>query len=151
MPSPQKVRVLFVCVGNACRSPMAESIARKIASDILEPTSAGLYPLGSLPETTVQTLLTNNCSFDGLYSKPLRREAMEDADLIINMSGGPLEYDFHGHTNENPALARKVENWKIADPYGENAATYQKIFEELESRIVLLAGRLRTAQQTTSL
>jgi protein-tyrosine-phosphatase len=130
---------------------MAESIARKVAADILEPTSAGLYPLGSLPETTIHTLLANGCSIEGLHSKPLRRQAMEEADLIINMSGGSLDYDFHGHTHENPALARKVETWKIADPYGEDPATYQRIFEQLESRIVLLAGRLRTAQQTTSL
>jgi protein-tyrosine-phosphatase len=128
---------------------MAESIARKLAPDILEPVSAGLYPLGRLPEATEKTLLANGYSIEGLSSKPLRREVMVDADLIINMSGGSLDNDFHGHTQADPRLAQKVESWKIEDPYGEDPATYQRILVELESRIVQLADRLRTAQQTT--
>ena len=50
-----RVRVLFVCVGNACRSPMAEAIARYDAADVMEPSSAGLSPLGYLAELTKQT------------------------------------------------------------------------------------------------
>lgn len=130
-----RFRVLFVCIGNACRSPIAESVARRDAADIIEASSAGLYPLGRLSEGTKETLLANGYSVDELFSKPLRREALENADLIINLSGERCELVF-----DDPF---KVEDWKVADPYGEDPATYQRILEEIEGRVRLLASRLR--------
>jgi protein-tyrosine-phosphatase len=129
---------------------MAESIARSLASDILEPSSAGLYPLGRLPEPTEQTLLSNGYSTEGLFSKPLRRDAMENAELIINMSGESLDDLFIPDGNPDPLLAQKVESWDIEDPYGADAATYQRILEELQTKIGFLAARLRSAQRTVT-
>ena len=40
-------------------------------------------------------------------------------------------------------LAKKSKPGKVEDPYGEDPATYQRILEELESRVLLLAARLR--------
>lgn len=143
MPSAPKLRVLFVCLGNACRSPMAESIARQHASDILEPSSAGLQPLGRIAPLTEQTLLANGYPVDHLESKPLTSEALRDTDLIINLSGTSLDrlYDLSAESHA------KVEQWDIEDPYGEDPATYQRILEEIESRVLLLAARLRAQQQ----
>jgi protein-tyrosine-phosphatase len=147
MASAHRFQVLFVCLGNACRSPMAESIARQLASDILEPSSAGLYPLGRLPEPTVQTLVANGYSIEGLSSKPLCRAAMEATDLIINMSGASLEGLFAGYVIEDVPLAERIETWTIKDPYGADPATYQRILEELESRVLMLAARLRSGER----
>lgn len=135
MKPTSRFRVLFVCIGNACRSPMAESIARRDAADIIEPSSAGLYPLGRISAGTEEALLANGYSVEELSSKPLCREALEDADLIINLSGEHRELVF-----DDPS---RVEDWKIADPYGEDPATYQRILEEIEGRVRLLANRLR--------
>jgi len=148
MPPTPKLRVLFVCIGNACRSPMAEAIARHHASDVIESSSAGLFPLGYLAEPTGQTLLANGYSADGLSSKALRREAVENADLIINLSGRSLEDVVdNGHAVSSSPIAQKVNDWKVEDPYGEDPATYQRILEELESRVLSLAGRLRSDQR----
>lgn len=132
----EKRRVLFVCVGNACRSPMAEAIARHKASDIIEPSSAGLYPLGRVAELTEQTLLANGYPVDDISSKPLTRVAIADADLIINLAGVPLDRIFGPLPN--------LEVWDVEDPYGADSATYQRILEEIESRVLSLADRLRT-------
>jgi protein-tyrosine-phosphatase len=143
-PQHRKVRVLFVCVGNACRSPIAEAIARHIAGDIIECSSAGLYPLGRIPETTEQTLRANGYTLKGLSSKQLCRAAVDHADLIINMSGRSLENLFLSpRSTADAPLKRKIENWNVQDPYGEDPAIYQRILEELESRVLLLAARLR--------
>lgn len=151
MPPAHKFRVLFVCLGNACRSPMAEVIARKLASDVMESASAGLHPLGRLPEATAKTLSDNGYPAHGLTSKPLRRDAVDRADVIINMSGRPIDCLFaDARPVSNPRIAEKVENWKVEDPYGGDPVTYQRILEELESRILLLAARLRDKQRAAN-
>jgi arsenate reductase len=45
----KRQRVLFVCVGNACRSQMAEAFARAYGSDVLVPASAGFIPAAKVP------------------------------------------------------------------------------------------------------
>jgi arsenate reductase (thioredoxin) len=142
MAEAQKSRVLFVCIGNACRSPMAEAIARQHASDVIEPSSAGIYPLGRLAKTTEQTLLANGYSVAELHSKALHREILQKVDLVVNLSGESLDA-FGDHT-------AKIEDWPIADPYGEDPATYQRILEELETRVLLLAASLRSHRRTAT-
>jgi protein-tyrosine-phosphatase len=145
MDSRTRLRVLFVCIGNACRSPMAESIARREADDVIEPTSAGLYPLGHLPENTVSTLVKNCYSAEGLSSKCITREAVKSADLIVNLSGTSINHLF----STGPSRLRddqRVENWDVADPYGEEPCTYQKILEDIEFRVIRLANRLRSCR-----
>jgi len=41
-----KLKVLFLCTGNACRSQMAEGWARHLKSDVMEAYSAGVWPVG---------------------------------------------------------------------------------------------------------
>ena len=138
--SAKKLRVLFVCIGNACRSPMAEAIAKHEASDVLEASSAGLYPLGEIPEETQETLLRNGYSAVGLSSKPITNRIWNETDLVINLSGRIRDIAF-----DDPA---KVEDWDVADPYGANPAFYQTILEQLEQRIRLLADRLRQQRKS---
>jgi arsenate reductase len=135
----RKIHVLFVCFGNACRSPMAEAIARKDASDVIEPASAGLYPLGEIPMRTQEALKQSGYSADGLASKRISPEAWKRADLVINLSGRVRELEFEDY--------EKVEDWDVADPYGEDAAIYQRILREIQGRVKNLAQRLREEQR----
>jgi arsenate reductase (thioredoxin) len=135
-------KVLFVCLGNARRSPMAEAIALRDAPDVIEPSSAGLTPLGRIEPMTKQTLAKNGFSSDELWSKTLLATALETADIVINMSGRPKEAAFKGAAN--------VENWAVQDPYGADAELYQRIFEDIERRVGELAGRLRRAEWRSS-
>jgi len=133
----QRPKVLFVCIGNSCRSPMAEAIARKDALGQMDASSAGLAPLGFVAEMTTQTLLKNGHSADGLTSKPISPEAWESADIVINMSGRAREFAFRNFRG----LA-KVEDWEIEDPYGD-ATKYQGTYESIQRRVADLARRLR--------
>ena len=131
----QKTQVLFVCFGNACRSPMAEAIAQREAEDVIEPASAGLYPLGEIPQLTQDTLKRNGYSADGLFSKRIERNLWERADIVINLSGRGREFDFED--------CGKVEDWQVTDPYGGDERTYQRILEDIQQRVRKLAHRLR--------
>jgi protein-tyrosine-phosphatase len=129
-----------VCVGNACRSPIAEAIARYDAADVIEPASAGLSPLGYVADLTKQTLMRNGYSVTGLTSDVLTREAADAADIIINMTGGLLEQNFCQH--------EKVEDWIVQDPYGADPETYQRVLEGIKRRVNQLAAGLREKRQS---
>ena len=131
----ERKKVLFVCMGNACRSPMAESIAIRDAADVMEACSAGLSPLGFVPDLTKQTLLNNGCATENLCSTPITPEVWDACDMVINMSGVP-----RGRAFTDP---RKVEDWEVQDPYGADPALYQTIYEDIEKRVASLAARLR--------
>jgi protein-tyrosine-phosphatase len=135
MAKKQKARVLFICLGNACRSPMAEAIARRDAGDVMEPTSMGLLPLGHIPLLTTATLRKYGYPVDGLHSKGVTRELWENTDLFINLSGETIEMAFPD--------ASDLEVWDIADPFGTDAAFYERTLLELRDRITVLAARLR--------
>jgi arsenate reductase (thioredoxin) len=128
-----------VCVGNACRSPMAEAIARYDAADVIEPSSAGLSPMGAIAEQTKQTLILNGYSANGLTSDVLTRQAAEAADIIINMTGAPLE----GSICER----EKIEDWMVQDPYGKPPLIYQKVFEGIKRRVHQMALALREKRE----
>ena len=118
---------------------MAEAIARSEAADVIEAASAGLYPLGEIPLHTREALKQNGYSADGLASKRIASDAWKRADLVINLSGRLRELEFEEY--------EKVQDWDVGDPYGEDAATYQRILEEIRGRVKDLAQRLREEQR----
>jgi len=135
--SARKLRVLFLCIGNSCRSPMAESIAIRDAADLFDSSSAGLSPLGVVQKLTLETLRSNGYPIEGLYSKPILTQEWAAADLVVNMSGYAKERTFPG------AEWPKIEDWDIEDPYGSDPDVYQRTFEDIRTRIVVLTARLR--------
>src|SRR5215470_1080623 len=86
-PPPRRIYVLFVCIGNSCRSPMAESIAQHDYSDLFETSSAGLAPLGVVQPLALETLRANGYPVDALRSKSILSEVWSQATVVINMSG----------------------------------------------------------------
>jgi arsenate reductase (thioredoxin) len=130
-------RVLFVCIGNSCRSPMAEALARHLAPDAIAASSAGVTPLGYVSPSTRTVLEEIGISIASQESKPLREKDVASADLLINMTGGPV---FHGST--------PVEDWQVPDPFGRDLAVYRRTRDELERRVTELAKRLRASAAT---
>jgi arsenate reductase len=131
-----KKKVLFVCVGNSCRSQMAESIARHTASDVIEPASAGLTPLGKIAELTEEALREKGYDVEGQSSKPLRRDAAEFEGIIVNMTGIPGGSLFAG---------ARVEDWEVDDPFGDDLSVHRRVRDEIERLVAGLAERLRRA------
>src|SRR5215475_7699568 len=121
-----KFRVLFVCLGNSCRSPMAQAIARQEAPDLWEATSGGLTPLGYVAQLTKETIEKNGYSAEGLDSNPIMHAHWQEVDLVINMSGFDKNQVF-----EDP---EKVEDWHVEVPFGADTETYQRIFDEIRTR-----------------
>ena len=116
---------------------MAESIALRDAAELFESSSAGLSPLGVVQKLTLATLANNGYPSDGLSSKPILNHEWTAADLVINMSGYPKQRTFPHEDWQ------KIEDWDVDDPYGSDPAVYQRIFEDIRTRIEGLIARLR--------
>jgi arsenate reductase (thioredoxin) len=142
MMTVPRTKVLFLCIGNACRSQMAEAIARHTAADVIEASSAGLVPFGEVPATTLAVLRERGISADGQTSKPLRAEDVSAADIVVNMTGRSGAAIFSGPIG-------RIEDWDVGDPYGSDLAVYRAICDQIEARVEELARRLRKRADST--
>ena len=127
-----KRRVLFVCIGNSCRSQMAEAFARSYGSDVLEVASAGVYPAAIVAPLTGQVLRERNIGIEGHFPKDLSAVLYEPFDLVVNMSGLPLEI---------PG-ADPIE-WKVPEPIGQPEEVFRSVADQIESLVMRLILDLR--------
>ncbi len=134
MNKPRKTKVLFVCVGNSCRSQMAEAFARNRHADVIEPSSAGISPLGRIADVTRQVMAELGYSLEGQHSKGLPANASEFDGLIVNMTGIPGASLFPG---------ARVVDWDVDDPFGEDLSVHRCIRDEIEQLVGSLANQLR--------
>jgi arsenate reductase len=133
MTPPKKLRVLFICIGNSCRSQMAEGFARKYGSDVLIPASAGLAPAYIVAPDTVRAMDEKNIDIRDQFPKTLKHLGRAQFDLFVNMSGHDLPPE-----NETP-----VRGWDVADPVAEDYETHCKIRDEIETRVMGLILEMR--------
>ena len=129
MPLMSATRILFICVGNMCRSPMAEAIARALGGDKVDARSAGLTPLGWVAEQTFGALQAVGVEAEGLTSKGLQEVDTEDLDIVVLLLGDRgLDHIPHG-------IGARREAWPIPDPFGEDEELYLEVARQLEERI----------------
>ena len=129
-----KKRVLFLCIGNACRSQMAEAFAKAYGADILIVQSAGLAPAVSMPPLTRQTLSEKNISSEGQYPKGVESFPGESFDVVVNLSGERLPPAFG---------AARIIDWIVRDPIGESPDVYRSVATQIEGLIMRLILELR--------
>ena len=129
------VRILFVCTGNACRSPLAEALLKKYRPDI-NVDSAGTFPYFKVIDLTrryaekegVHTLLKKIP--DSLNSKNLN-----DYNLIIAMENEHQTEILH----QSPECANKIDVWHINDPYKLPYKQAKQSFDKIKSKVNHLA------------
>jgi arsenate reductase (thioredoxin) len=80
----EKLRVIFLCTGNACRSQMAEGWAKDIASDLMEVKSAGIEAHGQ-NNYAIQVMAEEGIDISIQDSIRVNGEMLEWADLLITL------------------------------------------------------------------
>jgi arsenate reductase len=117
--------VLFICIGNCCRSQMAEGFARSLGKDMLKAASAGLSPTLTVSEDTIAAMAEVGVDINDQFPKEFDYRLAASYDIIVNMSGFDLP----------PMETALVTEWKVTDPYYEPMAVFREVRDEIERRV----------------
>jgi len=141
------LRVVMVCSGNTCRSPMAAALKRRMLDEAggvsapglegVEVTSAGVFAGAGQPASAEAVAVAKEMGADlaGHRSTPLTREMVTQADLIYTMT--------ESHRNAVLAMAPEAKaktqrldpSGDIADPFGGSTAVYRQTAEQIRQAL----------------
>jgi arsenate reductase (thioredoxin) len=120
MPSDLRSTLVFICLGNSCRSIMAEALARYFFAARVQALSAGLQPLGWVASETLTVLEELHIPAAGLHSKGLGELDLHRCRALVNLTDQELAHllppDFPG----------RVFHRQILDPFGFSLPTYRR-------------------------
>lgn len=125
-------KILFVCVGNTCRSQMAEGFARVHGAGKIEVKSAGTSAMGFVNKDTIEAMRAAGIDISGQTSKQLTDEMLDWADVVVTMGCCSADklcpVTFKG---------RKTD-WPIADPLGRPPDVMLRVRGDIEARVKAL-------------
>ena len=141
----RKLKILFLCTGNSCRSQMAEGWARRLKSDVIEAYSAGIETHGLNPRA-VQVMAEAGVDISTQSSKHVDTLAHIPFDYVLTVCGRAFESCplFPGHAkvrhvgfDDPPALA------KTAATEEEALAHYRRVRDQIRAWILTLPASLK--------
>lgn len=136
------IRVLFVCLGNICRSPMAEAMFRDVVKRegledriLIDSAGTGNWHIGHPPHKgTLEILEKNKISCEGLKARQIQSRDLEEFDYIIAMdSDNKANIKVLKTANSKAKIevlldyVQHIENKNVPDPY--YTGNFQEVYD----------------------
>lgn len=151
------MKILMVCLGNICRSPLADGLLReKVAQEGLKVKvdSAGTsgYHVGEAPDKRMQaTAKENGYSIDMLRARQFSKDDFHKFDLIYAMDLSNYNTILElAETEEDRKKVKLIlnelypgENLEVPDPYYGGEEGFKKVFELLDSATDIILDKLK--------
>ena len=164
----QKKKIIFVCTGNTCRSPMAEAVCRselkRLRAEGFEVLSAGISAdeNGRLNEYSAVTLAENGLMLENFNSTPLSDSLLEEAYAVVCMTERQREalverraLDFFQSVGKRGSLGENIHSfyslagYEIPDPFGKDLDCYRTTFESIVKAMPVILEKLGLQAQTS--
>jgi protein-tyrosine phosphatase len=143
----KSLKVLFLCVGNTCRSPLVEGLARhRYGGSTVQFTSAGLHAAAGQPASDGSLLMAAELGFDlnGHRSRPLTAELLAGTAWVVAMTRDQVAQvrvrfpHYRGRLGllglpgvDLATVADAAGGEEVADPYGEPLADYHRMTDQV--------------------
>jgi protein-tyrosine phosphatase len=156
-PVPEPFRLLFVCTGNTCRSPLAEVIARRRLMDLgwnhVEVRSAGVgaWDGGSASSGSLAAAVRHGADLSDHRSSRVTPELLDWADMVLAMSPSHVMHLAElGAKDKSELLTtfaagadpQGVPDF-VSDPVGGSDEDYEETYVLLDRLVDLTLRRLR--------
>lgn len=149
-------RILFVCLGNICRSPLAEGVLRELAARrglvaeiSVDSAGTGAWHIGDPPDRrSIEVARRHGIDISGLRGRKVGKPDFEAFDLILGMDGenvralrqmAPAELSAKVHLFMAYASGRDQE---VPDPYYDGPEAFERLYQMLEAGCSSLLERL---------
>lgn len=133
------MKLLFICHGNICRSPMAEFVMKDLVrkaqrSDefVIDSAAVSREEIGNgIHYGTKEILNRYHIPYTSHYTRQMTKKDADDFDLILCMDQSNIRYALRIAGNQNAHKIRTLLNRNIADPWytGNFEETYQDVLE----------------------
>lgn len=147
------MRVLFVCTGNTCRSPLAEATARKLAADrgledvTFVSAGTGAFSGAAASDGAILVGLERGLDLSSHRSRPLTPELVLESDLILALSehhvDSAVAMGGSGKTfllDDFASVGRTSH--PVSDPFGQGIEAYRESAEDISRQVALAVERL---------
>lgn len=157
----KELRILFVCLGNICRSPAAEGVMAEIVSShddprvwVLDSAGTGSYHIGELPDRRMRVHARNRDIELTHHCRQLRGSDFYDFDLLIGMDSSNLANmrrvapDLESARKIAPMAAWLSDDIRydhIPDPYYEGSEGFELVLDLLDNACNNLYNSLSTS------
>jgi len=135
------VKILFVCIGNACRSPMAEGWANHYGNGKVEVYSAGSHAYGAIISDTYTAMKAKGITLEGQRSKSVRDVPLAEMDIVVRM-GDEVEINLPEGFNG------RVVEWDIPDPYARGSETFRTVRDLIERQVLALLAEIPAPEKS---
>ncbi len=133
-----RLKVLFVCTGNACRSPLADALLKMTRPDI-EVDSAGTHPYYKVIDLTQRYAEQEGAgSYLKTVPESLQSKNLYDYNLIVAMESEHKS----AVLRQTPECENRIVVWHIDDPYYQPYKQASHEFDRIKSKVAQLAKTL---------
>ena len=141
------MKVLFICTGNTCRSPMAEGFFNSYSNNSTS-YSAGISVMtgSQVSNHSVDSLKEYNIDISKHIPVQINSIMLNDCDLVLTMTASHQKY-LHAFYPEYADKIFSISEYTgckdISDPYGGDINTYKRCAAEIKNAVAMLIERIK--------
>ncbi len=142
------MKIVFVCTGNTCRSPMAEYLFKDLMEKMniynMEVTSAGIFAFeGEEPSKfSVRVMLEKGIDISSHKSKRLTIDLVKEASIVYTMTKDQLFILKEMYPKFKDKILTLGEE-DIEDPFGLDIEKYREVRDKIEKEIIKIIENLK--------